>query len=461
MDARSWLHRLLVRVPPPETSAPPPQEPAAGRRGPAPSPTQPPDRRLVTWLAFEPRAFHRSVVFVLVAVSIWFVALWAFHATAHFLFLLLLAWLIAIAMEPVIRWLVRHRLPRLLAAGVTGCAGLVIVLGVGALFGTTLAEQISQLAIQWPQMVSGIVSWANGTFHLSLDPTRIASAIDLTRLADYGSAVAQGAFGILGTLGSITFDVLTVVVFAFYLAASGPGLLQHVASWLPPDKQEIFATVWETSTAKTGAYVVSKFILIALSTFFHAIFFYVLGLPGWLPLALLTGVTSQLVPLIGTYIGIIAAVLVALFVDPLDAVWVVVFATVYQQVENYVFTPRVSNRTMDVSAPIALAAVFVGVALWGPIGALIGIPLAAAVVSLLETYGHRYELVAQIAEVGVASPRRHADLGTGAARARDDGREVAPSEGDGGTAAPSDGEHGRAAGSSEEDDGREGPPPAG
>jgi predicted PurR-regulated permease PerM len=114
----------------------------------------------------------------------------------------------------------------------------------------------------------------------------------------------------------------------------------------------------------------------------------------------LTGVTSQLVPLIGTYVGVIAAVLVAVFEDPLDAVWVVVFATVYQQVENYVFTPRVSNRTMQVSPAIALAAVFVGVAVWGPIGALIGIPLAAAIVSLLETYGRRYELVAQIADVG-------------------------------------------------------------
>lgn len=446
MAGRSWLRRLLVQVPSAESRAPqgnrtqvnraqgsgvapldvnpgadvpPVTDPAEatpghtgrsstapGHAGTGPTDTAPlvrphaPGRPPVQWIAFEPNALRRAVIFVLVAVSVWLLALWAFHATAHFLFLILLAWLMAIAMEPAIEWLMRHGVPRTLATAITGCASLVVVLGVGALFGSELAQQVSQLATEWPQIVSGVVSWANGTFHLTLDPTKITSAIDMTSLANYGTSVAQGAFGVLGTLGSITFDLLTVIVFAFYLAASGPRLMKHVASWLPPDKQEIFGTVWETSTAKTGGYVISKLILIALSAFFHAIFFYILGLPGWLALAVLTGVTSQLVPLIGTYVGVIAAVLVAVFEDPLDAVWVVVFATVYQQVENYVFTPRVSNRTMQVSPAIALAAVFVGVAVWGPIGALIGIPLAAAIVSLLETYGRRYELVAQIADVG-------------------------------------------------------------
>ena len=72
------------------------------------------------------------------------------------------------------------------------------------------------------------------------------------------------------------------------------------------------------------------------------------------------------------------------------------FATVYQQIETYLFTPRISKRTMDVNPGIALAAVFIGAAIWGPIGALIGIPLAAAVVAVVGTYGHRYELVPQL-----------------------------------------------------------------
>jgi predicted PurR-regulated permease PerM len=353
----------------------------------------------------EQQSFRRGVVFVLVAVALWMLALWAFHATAHFLFLLLLAWLSAIAMEPSIRWLMRHRLSRLLATAITGIAAIVVVLGIGAIFATELAKQISQLVAAWPSMVASGVHWLDSTFHVSIDAQQITSAIDISRLSDLGSNLAQSAFGVLGTLGGLTFDLLTVIVFAFYFAAGAPGLIRHLASWLPPGQQEIFATVWETSTAKTGGYVVSKLVLIFLSTFFHGIFFFAIGLPGWLPLALLTGITAQLIPMIGTYIGIIAAVLVAISTDPLNALWVVAFATVYQQVENYVFTPRVSKRVMDVSAPVALAAVFVGVAIWGPIGALIGIPIVAAIAALLETYGHRYELVSQIADIAdVISP---------------------------------------------------------
>ena len=81
----------------------------------------------------------------------------------------------------------------------------------------------------------------------------------------------------------------------------------------------------------------------------------------------------------------------------MTALEIVIFATIYQQIETYVFTPRVSKRTMDVNSGIALAAVFIGAAIWGPIGALIGIPLAAAVVAVVGTYGKRYELVPELA----------------------------------------------------------------
>src|SRR5207253_6617507 len=113
--------------------------------------------------------------------------------------------------------------------------------------------------------------------------------------------------------------------------------------------------------------------------------------------ALLVGITAQFIPVVGTYIGIVIPVLFVVFTEPFTAMWIIIFATIYQQIETYVFTPRVSQRTMDVNPGIALAAVFVGAAIWGPIGALIGIPLAAAVVAVVETYGRRYELVPELA----------------------------------------------------------------
>ena len=88
--------------------------------------------------------------------------------------------------------------------------------------------------------------------------------------------------------------------------------------------------------------------------------------------------------------------LAVVFDSPWKAVAIIAFSAVYQQIETYFFTPRVSKKTMDVNPAIALAAVFVGAAVWGPLGALIGIPLAAAGVAILDTYTRRYELVPEI-----------------------------------------------------------------
>jgi predicted PurR-regulated permease PerM len=197
-------------------------------------------------------------------------------------------------------------------------------------------------------------------------------------------------------MSSVLFDLLTIMVFASYFAADGPRFLRTIAATMPPRAQLVFVNVSTITTEKTGGYVVSKIILAGLSAFFHGIFFFAIGVPYWLPFALFVGITAQFIPLVGTYLGIILPVLATVFTDPWKAVAIIVFATIYQQIESYIFTPRVSKKTMDVNPAIALAAVFVGAAIWGPVGALIGIPLAAAGVAILDSYKTSYDLVPEV-----------------------------------------------------------------
>jgi predicted PurR-regulated permease PerM len=158
----------------------------------------------------------------------------------------------------------------------------------------------------------------------------------------------------------------------------------------------VFITVWDIMVIKTGGFVVSKVVLASLSAFFHCAMFAILDVPYWLFMGIFAGVVSQFIPTIGTYIGIIVPATFAALVDPVDVIWIVVFATAYQQLENYVFTPRVSRVTMDVHPAVALGAVFVGIALFGPVGAIIGIPLAAAIIAVIEAYTQRHELVPEL-----------------------------------------------------------------
>lgn len=353
----------------------------------------------VRMIAFEPKALRRAVIGILIIVTLWMTALWVFSAVSRFLFLLLLSWLFAMAMEPAVARLARRGIRRGLATGLVGGSVLVVVAVIGVLFGNMFFTQLSDLVQALPGVVTEVISWANRTFKLQLDANTVATGLQVTpsQVGTMASDLAGGVLGVVSSLLNTLLDVFTFIVFAFYLAADGPRVRRTIGSWLSPAHQDVFVTVWDIAVAKTGGYVVSKVELAALSAIFHAAFFNIAGVPYWLPLALLVGLLAQFVPVIGTYLGIVVPILFVVFASPLTALWILLFAAVYQQVETYLLTPRISRRTMDVNSGIALAAVFVGSALWGVIGALIGIPLAAAGVALLDTYGHRHELVPALA----------------------------------------------------------------
>ena len=331
--------------------------------------------------------------------------LWLFSMLSHFLFLLVLAWLFATALEPGIRWLVQKGRSRGVATALVGGSAILVALALAAVFGQLFFSQVTDFVQGVPDLTTSVIDWVNQQFGTNLDATTISSKLHLdpSQIAAWAGSLSGGVLGVVGSLSSVMFDLVTVLVFGFYFAGAGPRLIHTLASWMPPRVQEVFITVTEITIAKTGGYVVSKIVLAAASALFHGIFFAAIGVPYWLPFALFVGITAQFVPIVGTYLGVILPVIATVFDSPWKAVAIIVFAAVYQQIETYVFTPRVSEKTMDVNPAIALGAVFVGAAIWGPLGALIGIPLAAAAVAILDTYSHRYELVPEVLQVADAT----------------------------------------------------------
>ena len=360
-------------------------------------------------ISFDRRNVQATTIRILLIVSAWLIAAWVVGAAQHFLFLILLAWLAAIASEPAIRWFLRRGLSRSRSTAIVGTLVIIVCVALMVILQQALFDQAAQLVQSIPTAVGTIVDQLNTQFGLQLDAGQVSTTLKLQpdQLEGLADELGAGWLGWVGSLVSVVFDTVTVVVFAFYIAAAGPKLIQQVAVWLPPDRQPVLGAIWDIAEQKTGGYVASKIVLAAASALFHGIFFYAVGLPGWLPLALLAGITAQFIPVIGTYIGVALPVVVALADKPITAVWIVLFAIVYQQLETYVFTPRVSQRTMEVNPAIALAAVFLGAAIWGPIGAIIGVPIAAVIVSVVQTYGRRYQLVPGMtaaADDGEAAP---------------------------------------------------------
>lgn len=373
------------------------------------------------WIAITPSSARRTGVIILLLIVALGIAMWAFSATSSFLFILLLAWLVSIAMEPPVLWMVGKGIKRGLATGLTMLGMLVITGLLLEIFGAVFVSQVSQLGQSLPSAASSALDWVNSTFHTSIDVAQIQSSLKLTpdKIGELASTYGGGLLGIFGSVFALIFDALTILVFAYYFSADSPQLRQTIGSWLPPRYQRVFVTVWTISVEKTGGYVISKLILASLSAFFHIGFFYIIQVPFWLPLGLLAGIVGQFIPTIGTYIGVALPALFTLIEKPINALWIVIFATVYQQVENYVFTPRVSQRTMDVHAAVALGSVIVGAALFGPIGALIGIPLAAVALSIINTFSQRHELLPELANIEDAESNQDDAAKAEVQRARD------------------------------------------
>ena len=342
------------------------------------------------------RVLFRIAVAVVLSLIALQVVQWGLAAVSHVLFLILLAWLLSIAIEPAVASLANRGVRRGVATfGVT----LVLVAITTALvvaFGGLLAAQYGALVSGMPDYVSSVVDWLNAHVHTSLSAQAVMARLPLGSGGGGGPELSTGVFGFLGTVLSILFEYLTVVVVAYYLSADGPRLRRAVGRHLPTESQRILITVWDIASAKTGGYVVSKAALAGLSTVAHVAFFWAIGLPYWLPLGLFAGLLSQLVPTVGTYLGVAVPAAFAVVHQPGDVIWIVGFAVVYQQLENYVITPRVGRQTMDVHPAVSLVAVLVGVALWGPIGAFVGIPIAAAVIAVIDTYATEHELALEL-----------------------------------------------------------------
>jgi predicted PurR-regulated permease PerM len=358
---------------------------------PDPTPIQQPERE-VQWVAFEPRLLRRTIFSVVVALVIAAGLLWSANQLRGFLFNLLLAWLLAISFDPLVSGLARRGMRRGVATALVATGGIALVVGFLLLFGGALAQQVAGLVIALPTLVLDIVEWVNGTFDAGINPTEITENLSLNaeQVTTIASSLAGGVLGLFASVVGAVFSVVTILVFSFYFSADAPRIKRFLASLMRPERQVVFLNVWDISVQKAGGFVISKIALATLSAIAHVGFFWLIDIPYWLPMGIFAGVVSQFIPTIGTYLGVALPALFAAFSDPLDIIWIILFATFYQQIENYIFTPRISTATMDINSGVALASVFIGAALFGPIGAVIGIPRAAIIIAVLEAYTKRY-----------------------------------------------------------------------
>lgn len=336
----------------------------------------------------------RALMLVVWTITVFAIAWWLFLQLQGLLVLLLISLFLALALEPAVNWLNRHRWPRGLATGTVMLAAAGVLLLFLTVLGSMLIGQVIDFVEQLPEMTRSTLRWVNDTFNTSFSPTTLLSEISgVSGLVDqYASSVAGNVLGAGSTVLALLFNGLAIALFTFYLCADGPRFRRAICSVLPPRTQREVLRAWEIAIHKTGGYIYSRALLALFCAAAHYVVLVLLDIPFAFALALWVGVLSQFIPTVGTYIGGALPVLIALAAGPWKAVWVLVFITVYQQFENYLLQPRITAKTLDMHPAVAFGSVLAGAAILGAPGALLALPAGASLQTFLSLYIKRYKV---------------------------------------------------------------------
>jgi predicted PurR-regulated permease PerM len=321
---------------------------------------------------------------------------YGFEQVRGLLLVVLVSLFLALAIEPGVNRLVRRgwRRGRATISILLGVllAGLIFVGAIGTLVGT----QVADLLQNSESYVNRTVDFLNDNFGTNIDPQSVNDSISdpngpvqnfIRNQQDQVLRLSVAALGFL-------LQVFTALLFTFYLVADGPRLRRSVCSRLRADRQQRVLDIWELAVVKTGGFLSSRALLALISALFHWIAFQAIGTPAPVAMGIWVGLVSQFLPVIGTYLAGVLPLLITFIDSPVEALLVLIFIVVYQQIENYLLSPRITARTMEVHPAVAFGSALAGAALLGPVGAVLALPAAAMITAIVSATGIRHDVIA-------------------------------------------------------------------
>lgn len=316
-------------------------------------------------------------------------AVWFLFIASGTLVLIGVALFAAIGLEPLASWLVRRGLPRALAVTVIVVGGLGLAAGFFAALIPPLVDQAVRFIDQAPEYLARLgdrSSWLG----------QVSARFDLQQrlqstFSDPNPALVNGLLGSgRAVLGTLT-DTLIVLVLTIYFLADFPRLRATIYRFVPHTRRPRAILIGDEIFAKVGSYVLGNVVISIIAGVLGFIWFTIFGIPYPVLLALLLAVLD-LIPVIGAIIAGVVVSLAALTVSWPVCLATVGFFIVYRFVEDYLLTPKIIGRFVDVPALVTVVAVVLGGVLLGIVGALVAIPVAAAVLLFVrEIVFHRMD----------------------------------------------------------------------
>ena len=248
-----------------------------------------------------------------------------------------------------------------------------------------MVQEIYFLSSQLPTYFDNFINYLNVEgFAISSQSLDLETQFN-SLIKDYGSTVGSSVVfagqGLLRTLGHI----FIIFFFTYYLISEGDGWRVKLKESLPNSVSTSIDQVWTIGVSKAGGFIVAKVILGVLASIVLSVSFLIIGLPSPIALGVAAGILSQLIPVVGTFLGGLVPFIASISLGTSAMVATVLVLFIYQIVENYLVSPRVTKSTMEIHPAIAVFATLFGAYTLGGVGAILALPVAATVQGVIGT----------------------------------------------------------------------------
>ncbi len=326
---------------------------------------------------------HLFVASIFLVLGIWF-ALWFASQTQQVLTLLTISVLLAMALRPTVdrmnRWrlpLLRRTMPRALAIFLIYIFVALIAAGVGFAVIPTLVSEFQSLLANLPSYAKAINDALQSLkdFPFLSNLGGLQSQFITQIVANLSQAFNVVAFAINAVTGVLS--IFVVLVITFFLLYDADLIYNHFTALLSPSAQEKTRAMTARMGRKVEGWLRGVILLAIILGGVTTAVMYALNMPYPYLLGLAAGI-FELVPIIGPYLGAAPAGAVALFTQPLwKFIAVVVYFFLIQQIENNVLAPKIFGEQAELPPLLVIVALLFGAAVYGILGALVAVPIAA------------------------------------------------------------------------------------
>jgi predicted PurR-regulated permease PerM len=289
-----------------------------------------------------------------------------------------LALFLAIGLEPAVAWLTRHRFPRWLAVTTVFVVGLLAIGGFLTAAIPVLVEQATQFVTKAPtylhdaQNHNTALGQLNERFHLQQQLEGLLN----------GPGIGSGLLGAGQAVFSALTNVLLLVVLTVYFLVDLPRIRAGGYRLIPHSRRPRAILIGDEIFTKVGGYVLGNLAISVIAGVLTLVWLLIFGVPYAALLAIAVAILD-LIPVVGSVVGGVLVSLVALTVSLPVCLGTVGFFIGYRLVEDYVLVPRIIGGAVKIPALVTVVAVILGGALLGVVGALVAIPVAAALLLLV------------------------------------------------------------------------------